>query len=131
MLLKSISVSTMLRNIFQMKVRNLLTHPSGGSRIFPRGGGAPTPKLELFCKFFAENCMKMKEFGSRGGGGAFLAAPLDPSMHPEVDFFLSQTITGIIYQYEHKGTQNIKVECHVCRDTNVILCREYHLVVAR
>ena len=29
-------------------------------------GGAPTPKLGLFCKFFAENCMKMKEFGPRG-----------------------------------------------------------------
>ena len=29
-------------------------------------GGAPTPKLVLFCKFFAENCMKMKEFGPGG-----------------------------------------------------------------
>ena len=27
-------------------------------------GGAPIPKLGLFCKFFAENWMKMKEFGS-------------------------------------------------------------------
>ena len=30
-------------------------------------GGAPTSKLGLFCKFFAENCMKMKEVGFLGG----------------------------------------------------------------
>ena len=41
-------------------------------------GGGPTPKLGLFYKFFAENCMKMKEFGPRGG--ASLAPPLDPPM---------------------------------------------------
>ena len=35
-------------------------------------GGAPTPKLGLFCKFFAENCMKIQEFGPRGA--------LDPPM---------------------------------------------------
>ena len=29
-------------------------------------GGTPTPKVGLFCKLFAENCMKMKEFGPRG-----------------------------------------------------------------
>ena len=27
----------------------------------------PTPKILLFCKYFAETCMKMKEFGPRGG----------------------------------------------------------------
>ena len=31
---------------------------------FPEG--APTHKVVLFCKFYAENCMKMKEFGPRG-----------------------------------------------------------------
>ena len=40
---------------------------------FPEGG-APIPKLGLFCQFFAENCMKMKEFGP--GGRASLAPPL-------------------------------------------------------
>ena len=38
---------------------------SGGSRIFPRG--APTPKSAIIFQFFAENCMKMKEFGLPGG----------------------------------------------------------------
>ena len=41
------------------------------------GGGAPTPKVGVLTIYFAENCMKMKEFGSRG---ASLAPPLDPPM---------------------------------------------------
>ena len=45
-----------------------------------RWGGAPIPKLGLFCKFFAENCMKMKEFGPPVGGGGSMAPPLDPPM---------------------------------------------------
>ena len=42
-------------------------------------GGAPTPKLGLFSNFFAENCMKMKEFLPPGGGGV-PGASLDPPM---------------------------------------------------
>ena len=45
-----------------------------------RLGGAPIPKLGLFCKFFAENCMKMKEFGPPVGGGGSMVPPLDPPM---------------------------------------------------
>ena len=42
--------------------------------------GAPTPKSGIiFHFFFAENCMKMKEFGPPGGR-AYLAPPLDPPM---------------------------------------------------
>ena len=33
---------------------------------FPRGG-APTPKIAIIFHIFAENCMKMKKFGPRGG----------------------------------------------------------------
>ena len=52
---------------------------------FPEGG-APTP---IVCAFplsiiFAENCMKMKEFGPPGGG-ASLVTSLDPPM--ELNFF--------------------------------------------
>ena len=47
------------------------------------GGGVPTPKVGVltfyFTNYFAENCMKMKEFGSQGGGGV-PGAPLDPPM---------------------------------------------------
>ena len=47
-------------------------------------GGAPTPKNAIIFQFFAENCMKMKEFGPPGGGGARVpgAPPLDPPMIP-------------------------------------------------
>ena len=31
-------------------------------------GGAPTPKIAIIFHIFAENCMKMKEFGPPGGG---------------------------------------------------------------
>ena len=49
---------------------------SGGSRIFPRGGGAPTPKIAIIFHIFAENCMKMKEFGPPGGGARVPGGPL-------------------------------------------------------
>ena len=44
-------------------------------------GGAPITKFGLFFKFFAEDCMKMKEFGPPGGDES-LAPPLDPPMNP-------------------------------------------------
>ena len=34
---------------------------------FSLGGGAPTPKIAIIFHIFAENCMKMKEFGPPGG----------------------------------------------------------------
>ena len=46
---------------------------------FPEGG-APTPKMGLFFQLFAENCMKMKEFGPKGGGARPWRPPLDPPM---------------------------------------------------
>ena len=33
---------------------------------FSPGGGAPTPKIAIIFQIFAENCMKMKEFGPQG-----------------------------------------------------------------
>ena len=38
-------------------------------------GGAPTPKSTIIFQFFAENCMKMKEFGPPGGGARVPGAP--------------------------------------------------------
>ena len=37
-------------------------------------GGAPTPKIAIIFQIFAENCMKMKEFGPPGGRASL--APL-------------------------------------------------------
>ena len=47
---------------------------------FSPGGGAPTPKSAIIFQFFAENCMKMKEFGPPGGGARPWRPPLDPPM---------------------------------------------------
>ena len=47
---------------------------------FSPGGGAPTPKSAIIFQFFAENCMKMKEFGPPGGARVPGAPPLDPPM---------------------------------------------------
>ena len=62
----------------------IYTQTSGGSRIFPRGG-APTPKSAIIFQFFAENCMKMKEFGPPGGARVPGAPPLDPPMQTVAD----------------------------------------------
>ena len=45
---------------------------------FPQGG-APTPKIAIIFHIFAENCMKMKEFGPPGGAHPW-RPPLDPPM---------------------------------------------------
>ena len=45
---------------------------------FPQGG-APTSKIAIIFQIFAENCMKMKEFGS--GGARPWRPPLDPPMY--------------------------------------------------
>ena len=52
-----------------LRVTDLQAH-AGQWRIqdFPQGGGgAPTPKIAIIFHIFAENCMKMKEFGPLGG----------------------------------------------------------------
>ena len=64
---------------------------SGGSRIFP--GGAPTPKIAIIFHIFAENCMKMKEFGPPGGARVPGAPPLDL---PMTRFYLTWGILEIV-----------------------------------
>ena len=48
---------------------NYKKQASGGSRIFLTRGAYSKSWCAnlLFCKFFAENCMKMKKIGSQGG----------------------------------------------------------------
>ena len=62
-------------------------------RYFPDGGrGNPWFWSEnlLFGKAFAENCMKMKEIGPKGGG-----TPLDPPMPINGDHLDDQCVPGI------------------------------------
>ena len=60
----------------ESSVAYLVEHHTYQWRIqdFPQEG-APTPKNLLFSWFFAENCMKMKEFGPPGGGARVPGAP--------------------------------------------------------
>ena len=61
---------------------NANSHSQWRIQDFPQGG-APTPKSAIIFQIFAENCMKMKEFGPPGGGGGARvpgAPPLDSPM---------------------------------------------------
>ena len=55
---------------------------------FPEGG-VPTPENAIIFRFFAENCMKMKEFGPPGGARPW-PPPLDPPMVPLLDKVMSR-----------------------------------------
>ena len=48
---------------------------SGGSRISPRGHQLPGGRQHTILPKFPKNCMKLKEFGPRGGGGVPCANP--------------------------------------------------------
>ena len=53
-----------------LNIHPMWMHYSGGSKIFQRRG-RQSPRWEpnlLFGQKFPKNCMKMKEFGPRGGG---------------------------------------------------------------
>ena len=63
--------------------------------------GVPTPQVGganlLFCPIFTENCMKMKEFGPRGGGARPWHPPLDPPMEMLLrSFFLRKKCVYVI-----------------------------------
>ena len=68
---------------------------SGGPRIFPRGC-ANSQKCHHFSFFFAENCMKMKEFRPQGEACVPGASPLDPPML-KTTLFLAWKIFCVIY----------------------------------
>ena len=70
---------------------------------FSPGGGAPTPKSAIIFQFFAENCMKMKEFGPQGGR-ASLAPPLGSA---------NATTTGMKNQAEDIAEKDqVSSTCH-------------------
>ena len=50
-----------------MKNTDIGEHPESVADPGFSPGGAPTPKIAIIFQIFAENCMKMKEFGPPGG----------------------------------------------------------------
>ena len=76
---------------------------SGGSRISHRREHQPQDEGAnlLFCQKFPENCMKMKEFGSRGRGDPRVpGAPLDPPMCLMIKTTLSECIASDVIKGE-------------------------------
>ena len=63
-------------------------------------GGAPTPKSAIIFQFFAENCMKMKEFGPPGGDARPWRPPLDPPM-PFNIWFCHLILKNVRYSRDH------------------------------
>ena len=77
---------------------------------FPEGG-APIPKLGLFCQLFAENCMKMKEFGPLGRG-AFLALPLrsaNGALYISPTNISLITVSNLIFWYHKAASATFRV----------------------
>ena len=76
---------------------------------FPQGG-TPTPKIAIIFQIFAENCMKMKEFGPPGGGARPWRPPLDPPMKSnqksiEQDFPATDDIKLFEIKFPNEGRQ--------------------------
>ena len=53
---------------------------SGGSRIFPRGGGAPTPKSAIIFQFCPRKLHENERIWAPRGGARPWRPPLDPPM---------------------------------------------------
>ena len=65
----------MLNRLIHVSLNYATSKPVADPGFSP--GGAPTPKIAIIFHIFAENCMKMKEFGPPGGeGGRVPGAPL-------------------------------------------------------
>ena len=67
---------------------------------FP-GAGAPTPKMGVLTylfAFLAENCMKMKEFGPRGGGACVPVTPLDTTMQTNMHLVSEEVTINIFWR---------------------------------
>ena len=77
----------MLPKGFSPRVTSLLHSQAVADPGFPRRGGANFQSGGanlLFGQIFTQNCMKMKEFGPRGGGARPWRHPLDPPMPRDV-----------------------------------------------
>ena len=98
---------------FKAPCRNIINICINQWRIqdFPQGD-APTPKIAIIFQIFAENCMKMKEFGPPGGSTRPWCPPLDPPMLFIYIFFLNcagkSVILTIIFLVNNNAVADLK-----------------------
>ena len=65
--------------------------------------GAPTPKLGVLTYYFAKNCIKIKEFGPRGGTctpGTPFDPPMDLQQQKNLYVLSVQLPTSLVYPKE-------------------------------
>ena len=72
---------------------------------FPQGG-APTLKSAIIFQFFAKNCMKMKEFGPPGRGGARPWRPLRSANASTSLAVVSLGFSNMRRKYPWKNVEN-------------------------
>ena len=73
--LDTLESSMELNNIGKILV---YIHSQWRIQDFPQGG-VPTPNIAIIFRIFAENCMKMKEFGPQGGCASLVPPLRSPS----------------------------------------------------
>ena len=72
-------------------------------------------KVGMLTYYFAENCMKMKEFGPPGSGGASLAPPLDPPLQS-----INEHIVNGKYEYSYETSKIRLISSKQARWTKLI-----------
>ena len=84
-------------------------------------GGALTPKSAIiFLFFFAENCMKMKEFGSPGRRASLAPPPLDPPMEIMASYDLKFNNCDLILQQSCHASGKSQGRMNISRGQGII-----------
>ena len=94
---------------FFTKIANISHKCTVADPGFPRGGDTNLQSGGanlLFGQKFLENCVKMKEFGPRGGHASLVPPPLDPSM-----MYLLSTIYLFVYRSWYPLTCTFACRC--------------------
>ena len=67
---------SLIPDLMAREIKTRIAVISGGSRIFPGGGGAPTPKVGVLTYFFGQKLHENERIRTPGGGGRVPGAPL-------------------------------------------------------
>ena len=88
---------------------------------FFRGGCANSQKCYYFSSFFfAENCMKMKEFGPPGRRASLVPPPLDPPMEIMASYDLKFNNCDLILQQSCHASGKSRGRMNISRGQGII-----------